>query len=77
MVLGQFRDNFITDNFVTLLLKSGLRFDLGPSEMDFFKDILFFLCSFCIHSWLISVVDSKELCPVEPVPVNQSKYKKI
>ena len=26
------------------------------------------------HSWFISVVDSNELCPVQPVQVNQSKY---
>ena len=28
-----------------------------------------------VHSWFISVVDNNELCPVQPVQVNQSKYK--
>ena len=29
---------------------------------------------FSEHSWFISGVDSNELCPVQPVQVNQSKY---
>ena len=40
MVLVQFRDHFITDTLFILLLKSGLRFALGPSERVF-EDILF------------------------------------
>ena len=30
--------------------------------------------SFIEHSWFISAVNSNELCPVEPVQVNQLKY---
>ena len=40
VVIVQFWDHLITDTFVTFLLKSGFRFEQGPSEM-FFKDILF------------------------------------
>ena len=35
MVLGEFWDHLKKDTIVTLLLKSGLRFALGPSEMVF------------------------------------------
>ena len=35
MVLVQFRDHFITDTFVILLIKSGLRFALGLLESAF------------------------------------------
>ena len=44
MVLLQFRDHFKIDTFVTLLLKSGLRFALGPSEIVFSRIFGFWPC---------------------------------
>ena len=41
MVQVQFRDHFMTDTFVIVLLKSGLRFALGPSENAFSKIFCF------------------------------------
>ena len=55
MVLVQFRENLITDTFVTLLLKSGLRFALGPSEMIIFKNNLF-LGSFPIVIPIVNLI---------------------
>ena len=46
-VLLQFWDHFITDTFVTLVLKSGLRLSLGPTEMVFKGYSVFGLISYC------------------------------